>query len=198
MNFASRPFYKVADRILGSQFLEDIAEFFLLFQTMYDGLRRAGASRRPASLHDRRTTFSWSPRSRRRRCTRPSSSSTRSRTRKLPPRRARAEQGAARVPARPRRRRASPSARATRPTRRSPSSPVPTSATPTHVARVLQEIGESFLNFQVVAKREAEQRGRARRGARRRGHRALLRHRHLRPRRPAPAGRDHLEVVGAR
>jgi anion-transporting ArsA/GET3 family ATPase len=34
---ASRPFYTVADRILGSQFLEDIAEFFLLFQTMYDG-----------------------------------------------------------------------------------------------------------------------------------------------------------------
>ncbi|MEL7207817.1 MAG: hypothetical protein AAGK32_06225, partial [Actinomycetota bacterium] len=33
----SKPFYTVADRILGSQFLEDIAEFFLLFQTMYDG-----------------------------------------------------------------------------------------------------------------------------------------------------------------
>ena len=37
LNFASKPFYTVADRILGSQFLEDIAEFFLLFQTMYDG-----------------------------------------------------------------------------------------------------------------------------------------------------------------
>lgn len=37
MNFASKPFYSVADRILGSQFLEDIAEFFILFQTMYDG-----------------------------------------------------------------------------------------------------------------------------------------------------------------
>ena len=34
MNLASKPFYKVADRILGSQFLEDIAEFFILFQTM--------------------------------------------------------------------------------------------------------------------------------------------------------------------
>ena len=34
---ASKPFYTVADRILGSQFLQDIAEFFLLFQTMYDG-----------------------------------------------------------------------------------------------------------------------------------------------------------------
>lgn len=39
---ASKPFYQVADRILGSKFLQDIAEFFLLFQTMYDGfVRRA-------------------------------------------------------------------------------------------------------------------------------------------------------------
>ena len=37
VNLASRPFYQVADRILGSQFLEDIAEFFLNFQSMYDG-----------------------------------------------------------------------------------------------------------------------------------------------------------------
>ncbi|HYX45069.1 MAG TPA: ArsA-related P-loop ATPase, partial [Acidimicrobiales bacterium] len=37
VNVASRPFYQAADRILGSQFLEDIAEFFLLFQTMYPG-----------------------------------------------------------------------------------------------------------------------------------------------------------------
>ena len=37
LNLASKPFYSVADRILGSQFLEDIAEFFMLFQTMYDG-----------------------------------------------------------------------------------------------------------------------------------------------------------------
>jgi anion-transporting ArsA/GET3 family ATPase len=37
MNLASKPFYSVGDRILGSQFLEDIAEFFMLFQTMYDG-----------------------------------------------------------------------------------------------------------------------------------------------------------------
>ena len=34
---AAKPFYQVADRILGSQFLADIAEFFLLFQSMYDG-----------------------------------------------------------------------------------------------------------------------------------------------------------------
>jgi len=37
VGFASKPFYSVADRILGTQFLEDIAEFFMLFQTMYDG-----------------------------------------------------------------------------------------------------------------------------------------------------------------
>lgn len=37
VSFASKPFYSVADRILGTQFLEDIAEFFILFQTMYDG-----------------------------------------------------------------------------------------------------------------------------------------------------------------
>ena len=34
---ASKPFNSVADRILGAQFLQDIAEFFILFQTMYDG-----------------------------------------------------------------------------------------------------------------------------------------------------------------
>jgi anion-transporting ArsA/GET3 family ATPase len=53
---ASKPFYTVADRILGAQFLQDIAEFFILFQTMYDGfVERARAVER--LLHDRRTTF---------------------------------------------------------------------------------------------------------------------------------------------
>jgi anion-transporting ArsA/GET3 family ATPase len=56
VNFASRPFYQVADRILGSQFLQDIAEFFILFQTMYEGfVQRARAVER--LLQDRRTTF---------------------------------------------------------------------------------------------------------------------------------------------
>jgi anion-transporting ArsA/GET3 family ATPase len=56
MNLASKPFYQVADRILGSQFLEDIAEFFILFQTMGPGfVERAQAVTR--LLHDRRTTF---------------------------------------------------------------------------------------------------------------------------------------------
>jgi anion-transporting ArsA/GET3 family ATPase len=56
MTFASKPFYTVADRILGSQFLEDIAEFFSLFQTMAPGfVERAEAVTR--TLADRRTTF---------------------------------------------------------------------------------------------------------------------------------------------
>jgi anion-transporting ArsA/GET3 family ATPase len=56
VNLASKPFYQVADRILGSQFLQDIAEFFILFQSMYDGfVERAQSVSR--LLQDRRTTF---------------------------------------------------------------------------------------------------------------------------------------------
>ena len=56
VNVASRPFYQVADRILGTQFLEDIAQFFVLFQTMYDGfVERARAVQR--LLSERRTSF---------------------------------------------------------------------------------------------------------------------------------------------
>jgi anion-transporting ArsA/GET3 family ATPase len=57
INVATRPFYQIADRILGSKFLQDIAEFFLNFQSMYDGfVERAHAVER--LLHDKRTTFS--------------------------------------------------------------------------------------------------------------------------------------------
>ncbi len=53
---ASKPFYQIADRILGSDFLRDIAEFFLLFQSMYDGfVQRAEAV--TALLHESTTTF---------------------------------------------------------------------------------------------------------------------------------------------
>ena len=56
VNLASRPFYQVADRILGTQFLEDIAQFFILFQSMYDGfVERARAVHR--LMADRRTSF---------------------------------------------------------------------------------------------------------------------------------------------
>ena len=98
INVASRPFYQMADRILGSQFLQDIAEFFLNFQSMYDGfVERAEAVER--LLHDRRTTFAVvttlegaplrEARVLLRAAHRP----------RLPPRRARAQQDAARVPA---------------------------------------------------------------------------------------------------
>lgn len=53
---ASKPFYQVADRVLGSRFLQDIAEFFVLFQTMEAGfVRRAAAVER--LLTDDRSTF---------------------------------------------------------------------------------------------------------------------------------------------
>lgn len=56
VNFASKPFYTMADRILGSQFLADIGEFFLLFQTMYEGfVERSQAVSR--LLGDHGTTF---------------------------------------------------------------------------------------------------------------------------------------------
>lgn len=55
-NLATRPFYKIADQILGSQFLEDIAEFFLSFQSMYDGFAKR-ASIVESLLKSRLTAF---------------------------------------------------------------------------------------------------------------------------------------------
>jgi anion-transporting ArsA/GET3 family ATPase len=56
VNVASKPFYQVADRVLGTQFLADISEFFVLFQTMHEGfVERAASVTR--LLSDRRTTF---------------------------------------------------------------------------------------------------------------------------------------------
>ena len=56
VSFASRPFLSAADRILGSAFLKDIAEFFSLFQTMAPGfVERAEAVNRV--LHEKRTSF---------------------------------------------------------------------------------------------------------------------------------------------
>jgi anion-transporting ArsA/GET3 family ATPase len=56
VSLASRPFYQVADRILGTQFLEDVAEFFRLFQSMYDGFVSRAQSV-SGLLRDPRTTF---------------------------------------------------------------------------------------------------------------------------------------------
>ena len=53
---ASRPFYQVADRVLGSRFLQDIAEFFILFQAMEPGFV-AHARDVERVLADPRTTF---------------------------------------------------------------------------------------------------------------------------------------------
>jgi hypothetical protein len=56
VNVATKPFYQVADRILGTEFLADISEFFILFQSMYEGfVERSESVGR--LLSDRRTTF---------------------------------------------------------------------------------------------------------------------------------------------
>ena len=56
VSFASKPFYSVADRILGTQFLQDIAEFFILFQTMEKGFV-ARATEVERLLTDASTSF---------------------------------------------------------------------------------------------------------------------------------------------
>jgi anion-transporting ArsA/GET3 family ATPase len=53
---ASKPFYQVADRILGSRFLQDIADFFVLFQAMERGFVRR-AQEVESLLRDPRTAF---------------------------------------------------------------------------------------------------------------------------------------------
>jgi len=56
VGLASKPFTQVADRILGTQFLADITEFFISLQSMYGGfVERANAVTR--LLADERTTF---------------------------------------------------------------------------------------------------------------------------------------------
>ncbi|MHB8262608.1 MAG: ArsA family ATPase [Acidimicrobiales bacterium] len=56
INMASRPFYQIADRILGSQFLSDISEFFAAFQSMYDGFRKRAVEVENL-LHSKETSF---------------------------------------------------------------------------------------------------------------------------------------------
>lgn len=155
---ASKPFYTVADRILGSQFLEDITEFFLLFQTMYDGfVERARAVTR--TLSDKRTTFAVV-----------------STLEASPAREAEFFIDALRdrkfhlgavvlnkvlpgwfldkgsnATAKRLRRDAEPLAA-------SVAGSVPAVGEPAQLVRVLSEVADSFLNFQVVATREAEQR----------------------------------------
>ena len=158
INVASRPFYQMADRLLGSQFLQDIAEFFLNFQSMYGGfVERANAVER--LLHDKRTTFAVvttlesAPLHEAEyfceQLTKP----------RLPPRCSGPEPHAAALPVVRRRATAPrrPCARSrARSARRSPRPGTPPLADPARDARVLTTIGHSFQNFAVVAKREAE------------------------------------------
>ena len=53
---ASKPFYQIADRVLGSRFLQDIAEFFILFQAMERGFV-GHANEVERLLVDHRSTF---------------------------------------------------------------------------------------------------------------------------------------------
>ena len=156
MNFATKPFYQVADRILGSQFLEDISEFFILFQTMYDGfVERARAVER--LLHDRRTTFTVvstlepAP-GQRGRVLHPGAGGE-----EVPPRRAGVEQGAAAYLLDAVACSAADDlvAGATRSAGVAAPSAAPI---PRRSARVLVEIADSFQRFHVVAQREAEER----------------------------------------
>jgi anion-transporting ArsA/GET3 family ATPase len=153
LNLASKPFYSVADRILGSKFLEDIAEFFLLFQTMYAGfVDRAEAVTR--TLADNRTTFVVV-----------------STLESAPVREAeyfiealedrRLHLGAVVLnkvlPEWFLDTGATEAAKALCARSDALAAELPSAlGAPEQVARVLQEVGESFLNFQVVAKREAE------------------------------------------
>ncbi|HEY4378310.1 MAG TPA: ArsA-related P-loop ATPase [Acidimicrobiales bacterium] len=154
MSFASKPFYTVADRILGSQFLEDIAEFFSLFQMMAPGfVERAESVTR--TLSDRRTTFVVVS-------TLESAPLHEAEyfvealdERKL-------HLGALILnkvlPSYLRRTATTPVARALCADAEVIAGKLDAGDDPAATARVLGTIGESFLNYQVVAKREAEQR----------------------------------------
>ena len=155
VNLASRPFFTVADRVLGSQFLHDIAEFFSLFQTMAPGfVERARAVSR--LLRDHRTTYvvvstlEAAPLSEAEQF----AAALRARgfhlgavvlNRVLPPYLLDEAAGAAATALAE-----DPAAAA--------ALVADGVGDPAQVARVLTEVAESFLRFQVVAQREAEQR----------------------------------------
>jgi anion-transporting ArsA/GET3 family ATPase len=153
LNVASKPFYTVADRVLGSKFLEDIAEFFLLFQTMYPGfVERAEAV--TATLGDRRTTFVV--------VTTLESAPLREAEFFIDALDERGLQLGAVVlnkvlPEWFLDRGATAAARTMRRDGERLAAGLPEAlGDPAQVARVLREVGDSFLNFGVVARREAE------------------------------------------
>lgn len=53
---AAKPFYEIADRLLGKGLLRDVAEFFTLFRTMETGFVER-AKKVEALLHDTKTSF---------------------------------------------------------------------------------------------------------------------------------------------
>ena len=153
LNMASKPFYLVADRILGSKFLEDIAEFFLLFQSMYRGfVARAEAVTR--TLGDKRTTFVVVSTLESAPLQEAEFFIDALEERKL-------HLGAVVLnkvlPAWFLERGSAKAAEALCARSEALAAELPAElGPPEQVARVLREVGESFLNFQVVAKREAE------------------------------------------
>src|SRR4051794_121877 len=154
MSFASKPFYTVADRILGSQFLEDIAEFFTLFQAMAPGfVERAEAVTR--TLADKRTTFLVVSTLEAAPLHEAEFFIAALDERKL-------HLGALVLnkvlPAYLRRTATTGVAKRLCAEPEGLAGVVPDAGDAADVARVLGTIGESFLNYQVVAKREAEQR----------------------------------------
>jgi anion-transporting ArsA/GET3 family ATPase len=154
VSFASKPFYTVADRILGSDFLGDINEFFSLFQTMAPGfVKRAEAVSR--TLTDTRTTFIVVS-------TLESAPANEAEffIKELEHRGL--HLGALVLnkvlPSYLRRTATTPVARRLCSDAEALAAQLPGLGPPDQVARVLKEVGESFLNYQVVAKRESEQR----------------------------------------
>jgi anion-transporting ArsA/GET3 family ATPase len=153
---ATRPLTSVADRILGAHFLGDIADFFVLLQTMESGfIQRAREVQRV--LADRRTTFcvvtTLEPAPAREACFFVDALDERGLAlgavivnKALPGWLADAEPAAAARVLQDRAEELGAELAAA----------VDDSATRT--ARVLHEVAESFANYAVVAKREAEQR----------------------------------------
>ena len=155
VNLASKPFYSVADRILGSAFLQDIAEFFILFQSMYGGfVERAKAVERV--IGDRRTAFVV--------VSTLESAPVREAEFFLDALAAKKLHLGALVlnkvlPESLRDTGATKVAKQLCAEPETVAAALPEKVGEAgQVARVLKELGESFLNFQVVAKREAEQR----------------------------------------
>ncbi len=156
LSLASKPFFNMADRILGSQLLEDIAEFFSLFQTMAPGfVERAQAVLR--LLRDKRTTFVV--------VTTLEAAPVHEAERFVEVLAAKRYQLGAVVlnkvlpPYLRDERAAATAARLEKGANEVANRIADGVGSPEQVARVLSEVAESFLRFEVVAQREAEQLG---------------------------------------